>query len=89
MNLAIQPVFKYFILENIFLLQEIDSLNLYKEALNHRQKNDFDAALQLFHATLDIPSIQNVKYFQFSLISNLIFENFTISNCLFLGLFCF
>ncbi len=43
-----------------FLSQEADSLNLYKEALDLRQKNEFDAALKLFHHTLALPCIENV-----------------------------
>jgi len=45
----------------VYLLsQEADSLNLYKEALDLRQKNEFDAALKLFHHTLALPCIENV-----------------------------
>lgn len=42
-------------------VEEAESLNLYKEALDLRQKNELDAALKLFHQTLALSCIENAS----------------------------
>lgn len=39
-------------------------MNLYKEALALRQKNDLTGSLKLFHHILTLPGIENVRPFQ-------------------------